>query len=321
MDQGKLYIHINWRWVCSATRRPRHATEEEVRYLLQIQGVLNNTQDPNERHILIKNINEELRGSEVSLASNKKTSYVVQTILENCNRDQLRLFLSYSKGTFEIRYKWSDFAIHMFTQTYASHPMQTALEMANKFLSESVEEDQHALMKRMDEEPLESLVDLVNIFVENILPSLSIVCCDVNGSHVIRYLLCILMGCPSSCGTIKKHIVKGSLEKKVPSISLFSVDERHSAGNFWWSSKCSSVCNCRIGVSRSRVSHEESEQLLHRPVAYELSSHGSEDKISPYFDECWKRRNFRETPSRPHYRFQWQSFAWSVDSFCFWRGR
>ena len=186
---------------------------------MQIQGVLNNTQDPNERHILIKNINEELRGSEVSLASNKKTSYVVQTILENCNRDQLRLFLSYSK----------DFAIHMFTQTYASHPMQTALEMANKFLSESVEEDQHALMKRMDEEPLESLVDLVNIFVENILPSLSIVCCDVNGSHVIRYLLCILMGCPSSCGTIKKHIVKGSLEKKMNATLLETFDEARSA--------------------------------------------------------------------------------------------
>lgn len=84
---------------CSATRRPRHATEEEVRYLLQIQGVLSNTTDESEKHILINNINEELRGSEVSLASNKKTSYVIQSVLQSGNRDQLRLFLSYSKGT------------------------------------------------------------------------------------------------------------------------------------------------------------------------------------------------------------------------------
>ena len=65
---------------------------------MQIQGVLNNTKEEEERHILINNINEELRGTEVSLASNKKTSFVMQSILENCNRDQIRLFLSYSKG-------------------------------------------------------------------------------------------------------------------------------------------------------------------------------------------------------------------------------
>ena len=79
-------------------RRPRHATDEEVRYIMQIQGVLNNTKEEEEKHILINNINEELRGTEVSLASNKKTSFVMQSILENCNRDQIRLFLSYSKG-------------------------------------------------------------------------------------------------------------------------------------------------------------------------------------------------------------------------------
>ena len=82
----------------SHTRRPRHATDEEVRYIMQIQGVLNNTKEEEEKHILINNINEELRGTEVSLASNKKTSFVMQSILENCNRDQIRLFLSYSKG-------------------------------------------------------------------------------------------------------------------------------------------------------------------------------------------------------------------------------
>ena len=102
MDQGKLYVAETLSLTRSATRRPRHATEEEVRYLLQIQGVLSNTTDENEKHILINNINEELRGSEVSLASNKKTSYVIQSILQNGTRDQLRLFLSYSKGTSSI---------------------------------------------------------------------------------------------------------------------------------------------------------------------------------------------------------------------------
>lgn len=86
----------------SSTRRPRHATEEEIRYIMQIQGVLNNTSDVEEKHILINNINEELRGTEVSLASNKKTSFVMQSILENCTRDQVRLFLSYSKGLFQF---------------------------------------------------------------------------------------------------------------------------------------------------------------------------------------------------------------------------
>ena len=86
----------------SSTRRPRHATEEEIRYILQIQGVLNNTNDLDEKRILINNINEELRGTEVSLASNKKTSFVIQSILENCSRDQVRLFMSYSKGVFSF---------------------------------------------------------------------------------------------------------------------------------------------------------------------------------------------------------------------------
>ena len=79
-------------------RRPRHATDEEIRYIMQIQGVLSNTTDIKEKQMLINNINQELRGKEVSLASNKKTSFVIQSVLENCSRDQVRLFLSYSKG-------------------------------------------------------------------------------------------------------------------------------------------------------------------------------------------------------------------------------
>ena len=103
----------------------------------------------------------------------------------------------------------------MFTQTYASHVMQTALQMANQYLVDSVEEKKDALDTRVDGEPLESLVDLINIFVENIIGSIVTVCTDPNGSHVIGYLLCILMGCPHHYGDIKKHIEKGQLEKRV----------------------------------------------------------------------------------------------------------
>ena len=105
----------------------------------------------------------------------------------------------------------------MFIQTYASHVMQTALEMANKFLTLSVEEEKDALDKRVDGEPLEPLVDLITVFIENLLGHIMTVCTDTNGSHVIRYILCILMGCPHRYGDIKKHIEKGSLEKKVAS--------------------------------------------------------------------------------------------------------
>lgn len=114
-----------------------------------------------------------------------------------------------------------DFAIHMFTQTYASHVMQTALEVTNKFLSQSADEEKNALQTRIDGEPLETLVDLVNIFVENVVGQLVTVCTDPNGSHVIRYLLCILMGCPHRYGDVKKHIEKGSLDKRVIYLSCF----------------------------------------------------------------------------------------------------
>ena len=97
----------------------------------------------------------------------------------------------------------------MFTQTYASHVMQTALSVANKYLSQSIEEGHNALEQRPDQEPLEALGTLINLFVENILGQLSTVCTDVNGSHVLRYLLCILMGCPHRFGDIKKHTEKG----------------------------------------------------------------------------------------------------------------
>ena len=112
----------------------------------------------------------------------------------------------------------------MFTQTYASHVMQTALEYTNKYLTEAVEEQKDALMYRLDGEPLEALVDLVNIFVENIITHLVTICTDANGSHVIRYLLCILMGCPHQYGNIKKHIEKGHLDKRVSVLSIFAVN-------------------------------------------------------------------------------------------------
>ena len=105
----------------------------------------------------------------------------------------------------------------MFIQTYASHVMQTALEMANKFLTLSVEEEKDALDKRVDGEPLEPLVDLINVFIEKLLGHIMTLCTYTNGSHVIRYILCILMGCPHRYGDIKKHIEKGSLENKVAS--------------------------------------------------------------------------------------------------------
>ena len=97
----------------------------------------------------------------------------------------------------------------MLTQTYASHVMQTALSVANKYLSQSIEEERDALEQRPDQEPLDALGTLINLFVENILGQLSTVCTDVNGSHVLRYLLCILMGCPHRFGDIKKHTEKG----------------------------------------------------------------------------------------------------------------
>lgn len=102
-----------------------------------------------------------------------------------------------------------DFAVHMFTQTYASHVMQTALSVANKYLSQSIEEESGALEQRPDQEPLEPLGMLINLFVQNIMVQLTTVCTDVNGSHVLRYLLCILMGCPHRFGDVKKYTEKG----------------------------------------------------------------------------------------------------------------
>ena len=108
----------------------------------------------------------------------------------------------------------------MFTQTYASHVMQTALQETNKYLSESLDELANPLQQRPDGEPLEPLSTLINLFVEGILGQLTTICTDVNGSHVLRYLFCILMGCPHRYGDIKKHTEKGSVKSKV--VILFS---------------------------------------------------------------------------------------------------
>ena len=74
----------------------------------------------------------------------------------------------------------------MFIQTYASHVMQTALQQANKYLTESLEEPKDALKKRPDENPLEPLSTIINLFVENLMSQLVTVCTDVNGSHVLH---------------------------------------------------------------------------------------------------------------------------------------
>ena len=81
----------------SHTARPKRASEDNLRYIMQIKGVLENTEDPEERITLISNVNQELRGMEVSLATDKKASFVIEKIIKYSNRNQLRLFLAYCK--------------------------------------------------------------------------------------------------------------------------------------------------------------------------------------------------------------------------------
>lgn len=136
----------------------------------------------------------------------------------------------------------------MFTQTYASHCMQTALEMANSFLADRIDEPADALAQRKDGEPLESLLDLVNLFVENVLPRLSVVCCDVNGSHVLRSLLCVLLGCANADAAVKKHIVKGALARKVPPPVLVEC----RATQRWWRRSTRRAAQCCSPSRRCR---------------------------------------------------------------------
>lgn len=160
----------------------------------------------------------------------------------------------------------------MFIQTYASHVMQTALQQANKYLTESLEEPKDALKKRPDENPLEPLSTIINLFVENLMSQLVTVCTDVNGSHVLRYLLCILMGCPHRCGDIKKHTEKGSIRVKVLLLPSSPLDEFHSRRGLRRSPQCHSLWHRRAGPLFSPFSADQQVQLLRRTAADGLSA-------------------------------------------------
>ncbi|KAK8794681.1 hypothetical protein WA158_001662 [Blastocystis sp. Blastoise] len=179
------------------TLRPKKPTEDSLRYISQIQGVLDNTEDPEEKITLISNVNQELRGMEVSLATDRKVSFTIEKIIKASSRSQLRLFLSYCKG----------FTIHMFTQRYASHVMQTALEQASYFLRNKESTD--TVETTPLGEPLETLSQIIIQIVSELSSSFNKLMCDPCATHVIRILLCILCGYPPYYAKEKKHLNKG----------------------------------------------------------------------------------------------------------------
>lgn len=101
----------------------------------------------------------------------------------------------------------------MFTQRYASHVMQTALEQASGFLLDKESKDE--IITGPNGESIAELSSLICDIAHNIAPSFNDLICDSCSTHVVRILLCILCGYSSSYAKTKKHLKKGKASMNV----------------------------------------------------------------------------------------------------------
>jgi nucleolar protein 9 len=98
---------------------------EAAKYFSEIASLLEGSEmDLEERTVVCSNALEETRGKELQLASDKILSRVMETLLENCNIDELCSFLQSCAKQFP--------AIAM--DQAGSHVAETALKSLSSFL-------------------------------------------------------------------------------------------------------------------------------------------------------------------------------------------
>jgi len=157
-----------------STRRPKRVNAETVSYFRQISAAFENGEEDEEgMEILVENAIEESAGNEASMASHKMCSHVVEMLLGAANDDQL----------LRIADSFTGFYIHLFTNRYASHVIETLFirfaDILSKNGSKAKEKVSDVHVRQICEELQGSWIPILS---------------DPCGCHCLRALVNLLSG-------------------------------------------------------------------------------------------------------------------------------
>lgn len=149
--------------------------------------MLENTDDEEEKAILIQNANKEIRGMEVSLSCEKNCSFIIQILLENSGVYQLNQYLEYSY----------DFMNHLLTDPYASHVMETIFKLISDYLTKGFcgyRRGGYSEEEREQNQSItsEQIIEAVSKIIEKISGNISLIASDSCGCHVYIYIISLL---------------------------------------------------------------------------------------------------------------------------------
>lgn len=125
-----MVVETDW-----ASNRPRKPNDDMVAYLMSVKGSLDSGVESFERTLLIKNALDSINeaGAEASLSSHKRTSFVVETLLDSLDmaneedRNLLERFIVCCKGY----YGWLTY------NRFSSHVMETAFIKVYQCINEA----------------------------------------------------------------------------------------------------------------------------------------------------------------------------------------
>lgn len=188
--------------------------DEIVTYLTQLDKQLSeqglDDTDVEEAEALINNVLSEIKSRCASLASDRRTSLVIEKIILKCNLAQL----------IDLCQRMSPYAVFLARNRYSSHVMQSLISRLCFLLNSQDFPDEES------EQMSEAVLELLNPIVQEI----SWLSKDISASHVMRSCFCLLVGIPviaerKGKGSKHQHSVSHSMTlESMLSPGLFVID-------------------------------------------------------------------------------------------------
>jgi len=168
--------------------RKRSVSSGQIKYLESIENLLEAKDFDTEEdfEMLIANVHSEIEGSEVALMVNGITSHVLELILRHSSHQDLRCFVDALQGRFYF----------MCTNRSASHPFQVILSRLPELLI--LEGNQENVMDTDELENIPSLTTSFSCMFDELAGQYAQLMRGSYSSFVLRDILKVLAGCPSS---------------------------------------------------------------------------------------------------------------------------
>jgi hypothetical protein len=206
--------------------------DETVTYLTQLDTQLSeqglDESDTEAVEALVDNVLSEIKTRCASLASDRRTSLIVEKIILKCNLAQV----------LDVCQRISPYSIFLARNRYSSHVMQSLLsrlchllksydfDNINTDISDNNENSSIITMEQISETVLELLrpIGLEIVWLSK----------DVSASHVLRSALCLLVGIPvisERKGKNSKHqhsVSHSMLLEAVLTPGMFHIDAQHT---------------------------------------------------------------------------------------------